>query len=151
MCVICFFTMALLNFVRSHTHARRRPQHSLICSRHLILKLEATVLNTTEDLMKYKVVRMWRNVDVKIERCKISIKTLDVFFLLVMVKSSKKTQTCSLRPDFADVVGIYLFFFFLHQIKTYQNVFRFAAVLNLCLSLNDTAASCSKAFVFKLS
>lgn len=60
--------------------------------------------------MKYKVVRMWRNVDVKIERCKISIKTLDVFFLLVMVKSSKKNQTCSLRPDFADVVGIYLFF-----------------------------------------
>lgn len=61
--------------------------------------------------MKYKVVRMWRNVDVKIERCKISIKTLDGFFLLVMVKSSKKNQTCSLRPDFADVVGIYLFFF----------------------------------------
>lgn len=109
------------------------------------------MLNTTEDLMKYKVVRMWRNVDVKIERCKISIKTLDGFFLLVMVKSSKRNKKLVLYAQISLMSLAFIFFFFLHQIKTCQNVFRFAAVLNLCLSLNDTAASCSKAFVFKLS
>lgn len=50
--------------------------------------------------MKYKVVRMWRNVDVKIERCKISIKTLDGFFFTCHGEKQQKNPNLFFTPRF---------------------------------------------------